>query len=299
MFHVRQPGQGEILDDAVDHLATLVHVSLHDAALMLVEPPLLEEDGVRHADLADVVQGREKENVLHELVGQAEAWRQLACDQARVARHAVEMDAGFQVAQMGEIPCHLDASDECLDGGQFLRDGERDQARVDVEVAHHVGAKGARPQRVEEQEADQVAVLLDRQGEARSVCVFEQPVRMFRRRREGVVQVVYDARNARFGNALQRRHGSERRLVSQQHVLRLVAIDEGLEQVGLGVVERDRHPVDVRMAFADLVVEDGELIRQPAAAAVDGVEQPERAHHARIPRPLVDTAITVAPAYVV
>ncbi len=129
--------------------------------------------------------------------------------------------------------------------------------------------------------------------------MFQQPVRVFGRRREGVLQVVYDARRAGIGNALEGRHGSERRLVSQQHVLRLVAIDEGLEQVGLGVVERDRHPVDIGVAFANLVVEYGELVGQSAATAVDGVEQLERAHHARIPRPLDGTPEAVLPACVV
>ena len=57
---------------------------------------------IGNADLADVVQGRKQEDLLDELVAELEFLRDRRGDQSRVSRHALNVRAGFEIAQIGK-----------------------------------------------------------------------------------------------------------------------------------------------------------------------------------------------------
>ena len=84
---------------ALEQLVAEHRVLLHHRELVGVEPPGLEQDAVRDADLADVVHRRGLQQQLLLVCRQAQVGR----DQLGVMRHAQDVGAGFGVAEFGRL----------------------------------------------------------------------------------------------------------------------------------------------------------------------------------------------------
>lgn len=80
---------------------------------------------VWYADLADVVQRRKEKDMLDELVVKTPGRRDLPGDEACIVRHAIQVRAGLDVAQMRQVACQLQPPDKHLHRAQLLGDHRR------------------------------------------------------------------------------------------------------------------------------------------------------------------------------
>src|SRR3954454_5405352 len=93
------------LDDVAQGVAADLRVAAHDRHLLGSERPLLAQDGVRDAHLADVVEGARLVELLDELVSDLSQGRLAAGglgQQAAVFGHALQVAARLVVARLGQ-----------------------------------------------------------------------------------------------------------------------------------------------------------------------------------------------------
>jgi len=93
----------------------------------------LEQDAVRDTDLADVVQWREQEEELQELVVEADRRRQPGGDQPHVARDPGEVSARFPVPGLAQVRGHADGAAQELHLQQGGPDQQRDRRHEEPE----------------------------------------------------------------------------------------------------------------------------------------------------------------------
>ena len=111
--HIGHQRRGWILGNAVlvKHLGenrhTLLHMGAHHGHLAGIQPARLEQNHIRDADLADVVQAREQTDLLDVGGGAAVAGRHALGNQPRDPAHPLQVVAGFKIPQAGEIMGHL------------------------------------------------------------------------------------------------------------------------------------------------------------------------------------------------
>ena len=144
--------QAEIVGDRFDHLQAAHRVLLHFLALRHRQPGGLEQDAVGQGELADVVQGGELEDALDGGVIQRRGTGrgEVLGDQARVAGHAIDVPAGFRVAEVHHVVGRLDRSGENPHREHFRGDDGRDQVGIHVERAQRRLGQRAGTARVEE-----------------------------------------------------------------------------------------------------------------------------------------------------
>ena len=100
---VLQPVEFEIAQHAIDEFAPLQSMGFHEFAFLLRKLAAFEENIIGYADFADIVQGREDKDILDVFIAELVSVGELVGDQARVARHAIQVGAGLVVPDVGHV----------------------------------------------------------------------------------------------------------------------------------------------------------------------------------------------------
>ena len=250
--HVRQMAQAQIGDHPVHDGDAAFDVRLHQVPFVGIQVAGLEQHVVGNADLADVVQRREKKDVLDEFVGQAAGGGEFLGDQAGVAGHAFEMRAGFEIAQVAEGAGDVHGAGQGADDEQFAGDEQGNEIGVEQQLALVGRGKGVAAAGIEEEEAGEDPLAVHGHGEGRQIALLEDPGGMGGGGRERGRNVVQQAQAAALREFVERAAVGHAEFVAAQGLAGEGAVDERLEQIFAGVVEGAADAVHLRDFPEDL-----------------------------------------------
>lgn len=237
--------EAELADHQGDHLPPLEGVGLHHPVLLGRELARLEQDGVGHRNLADIVQLGEEVNELHLLVTQGVMGRHLPGDEPRIGRHPVQVIGGLLVPVAAELPHRGQGPVQGLDGEEL----HRDDGRQDLGIGRQLTANGAFEVTglfgIAKQKAEQATVEQQRLGIARRVTGRQHFAAVLGGGAQQGIQGIEHPGLLVLGQVAQGRHLAQPDLVLQQRRAPVRAVGKGLELVRLRVVDGDRHPAQL------------------------------------------------------
>ena len=255
----------------VDHFTAPGRVGSHQRLFVRVELAGLQQNAIGNGDFSDVVQWRKNENLLDGFVGQLVSIRNGLRDDAREARHAVEVGAGLVIAGVSHVPCRLHRGKQRLQGGEIVDDGERDQMSEGVDLAQRFLAETVRIVGIEEEKAEQPTLVIHRHGVAGTVTLCGDALGMLVLPAGKNGQVVDDARLSLLDDCTQRRRIGQLRRVMRERTVFLAGEEKGLERVCFRVEDRRRNALNEWKVFAKRGVDRSYFV-QEADVAVDRAE---------------------------
>ncbi len=173
--------EAKLADHQVDHLLPLAGVALHDLELFRGQLARLEQDAVRHRNLADVVQPGEEIDKLHLLIAEASDRGQGSGDEPGVGRHPVQMVGGLLIPIAAELPRRGQRPAKGLNGEKLDGDDGREHLGVGRQLASDRFVEIVRLHGIAKQKTKQLAVEQQRLGITGGIARLQQLAAVLRR----------------------------------------------------------------------------------------------------------------------
>ena len=241
----------KLVDHQADHLPPLAGVDLHDLELFRGQLARLEQNGIRHRDLADVVQLGEEVDKLHLLIAQPASRGQRLGDQPGVGRHPVQMVGGLLIPIAAELPRRGQRAAKGLDGEKLHRNDGRERLGIGRQLAADRLLEVSRLHGIAKQKTKQLAVEQQRLGIAGGITRLQHLAAVLRRRATQGIEIAEHPGLLVLRQITQGGNIAQLHLILHQRRGPLGAVGKGLELIGMGIVNRDGHPTQLVKALPE------------------------------------------------
>ena len=172
---IRQLIKLKITEHALQDDDPFVYVGFHHRPFGWRQRAWLEQDPVRDADLADVVQGRKQIKMLDVFIGQSTVALEMLGNQTGVVGHPLKMPTGFEIPECRKLPGDMGRRCHGSHQTHVSTDGHAHQHREDRQVFLHPRRECRWSTGVVEENTDEFSAVKQRHRERRLVTLIKQP----------------------------------------------------------------------------------------------------------------------------